>query len=190
VRNYFLILMAFFVGTVVQADVVINQTGGTEAGGSSATTRTITITGNAGGQSLTSIRLFGITTDTVNFSLNSGAVSSLTSSGGTFNLSTLAGSLNLSSNTLLMSDLEIGYQQNTVQVTSSTVFGNDIGITGGSVDLSNGGYLNYQLSAVAVPEPGTMLLGGIAAAAGGAGAWWKRRKQRRDAAALAAGDGA
>ncbi len=30
---------------------------------------------------------------------------------------------------------------------------------------------------VAVPEPGTLLLGGIAAACGGGGVWWKRRKR-------------
>jgi hypothetical protein len=41
--------------------------------------------------------------------------------------------------------------------------------------VSTGQFLTYQLSAV--PEPGTMLLGGIAAACGGAGAWWKRRKR-------------
>ena len=32
------------------------------------------------------------------------------------------------------------------------------------------------LIAPAVPEPGTLLLGGIAAACGGGGLWWKRRK--------------
>jgi hypothetical protein len=31
---------------------------------------------------------------------------------------------------------------------------------------------------VAVPEPGTLLLGGIAAACGGTGVWWKRRKRQ------------
>ena len=30
----------------------------------------------------------------------------------------------------------------------------------------------------AVPEPGTLLLGGIAACSGAAGAWWKRRKRK------------
>ncbi len=31
---------------------------------------------------------------------------------------------------------------------------------------------------VAVPEPGTLLLGGLAAACGGGGVWWKRRKAK------------
>lgn len=39
-----------------------------------------------------------------------------------------------------------------------------------------------ELTAVAVPEPGTLLLGGIAAVSGGAGAWWRRRKNRKAAA--------
>jgi len=33
----------------------------------------------------------------------------------------------------------------------------------------------------AVPEPGTLLLGGIAAACGGTGVWWKRRKRQPQA---------
>jgi len=45
---------------------------------------------------------------------------------------------------------------------------------------------NFRFPLSAVPEPGTMLLGGIAAAVGGAGGWWKRRKQRRAAAEAAA----
>ena len=34
----------------------------------------------------------------------------------------------------------------------------------------------------AVPEPGTLILGGIAAVSGGAGAWWRRRKNRKSTA--------
>lgn len=37
---------------------------------------------------------------------------------------------------------------------------------------------NYQFALTAVPEPGTLLLGGIAACSGAAGAWWKRRKRK------------
>ncbi len=36
-----------------------------------------------------------------------------------------------------------------------------------------------ELTAVAVPEPGTLILGTIAAATGAAGAWWKRRRKNR-----------
>lgn len=40
------------------------------------------------------------------------------------------------------------------------------------------GYVRFQMYGSAVPEPGTMLLGGFAAMAGGAGVWWKRRRKR------------
>ncbi len=46
----------------------------------------------------------------------------------------------------------------------------------------------YALEAVAVPEPGTLLLGGIAAV-GGAGGWWARRRKKAAAAdAVAEGE--
>jgi hypothetical protein len=45
------------------------------------------------------------------------------------------------------------------------------GGTGGNFGCVNG------IQIVAVPEPGTLLLGGIAAACGGTGVWWKRRKK-------------
>jgi LPXTG-motif cell wall-anchored protein len=44
----------------------------------------------------------------------------------------------------------------------------------------NPAYLSFSLlnTQVAVPEPGTFLLGGVAAASGGAGVWLKRRKKK------------
>lgn len=45
---------------------------------------------------------------------------------------------------------------------------------------------SYRYPLSDIPEPGTMLLGGIAGAVGGAGAWRKRRKQRLTAAEAAA----
>jgi len=44
-------------------------------------------------------------------------------------------------------------------------------------NASNPGALGMQVYA-SVPEPGTLLLGGIAAACGGGGVWWKRRRRR------------
>lgn len=41
-------------------------------------------------------------------------------------------------------------------------------------DVAN---VRFELSTTAVPEPGTLLLGGIAAACGGSGVWWKRRRR-------------
>ncbi len=45
----------------------------------------------------------------------------------------------------------------------------------------------YQIkgSVVMVPEPGTLLLGGIAAACGGGGAWWRRRRRQAKEVAVA-----
>jgi hypothetical protein len=40
-------------------------------------------------------------------------------------------------------------------------------------------------SVVMVPEPGTLLLGGIAAACGGGGAWWRRRRRQAKEVAVA-----
>ena len=34
------------------------------------------------------------------------------------------------------------------------------------------------INVTSVPEPGTLLLGGIAAACGGGGAWWRRKRQK------------
>ncbi len=36
----------------------------------------------------------------------------------------------------------------------------------------------FALETTAVPEPGTLILGGIAAVSGGAGVWWKRRRKK------------
>jgi hypothetical protein len=39
------------------------------------------------------------------------------------------------------------------------------------------GPIRFELSTTPVPEPGTLLIGGIAAACGGGGVWWKRRRK-------------
>ena len=59
--------------------------------------------------------------------------------------------------------------------TTNSVTAN-LGWTGGATTRPTDG--QYELSATAaVPEPGTLLLGGIAALTGGTGVWWKRRKK-------------
>jgi hypothetical protein len=52
-------------------------------------------------------------------------------------------------------------------------------ITSGINTWGTGENMYVQLDAVAVPEPGTLILGGIAAVSGGAGAWWRRRKNKK-----------
>ncbi len=44
----------------------------------------------------------------------------------------------------------------------------------------NNVYMNFALvnAPLAVPEPGTLLLGSLAAVSSGAGVWWKRRKKK------------
>jgi hypothetical protein len=49
------------------------------------------------------------------------------------------------------------------------------GITGGNY-INATPYARFEV--YTVPEPGTLLLGGIAAACGGTGVWWKRRKRQ------------
>ena len=46
----------------------------------------------------------------------------------------------------------------------------------GFYDTSYGGSF-VQFAVVGVPEPGTLLLGGIAAACGGGGVWWRRKRK-------------
>ena len=51
-------------------------------------------------------------------------------------------------------------------------------------NLASGGNANSTqqmygtINVSAVPEPGTLILGGIAAACGGGGVWWRRRRQQ------------
>ena len=55
-------------------------------------------------------------------------------------------------------------------ISAGSGFTYDSGSTG-----SNAPSYGFQINAV--PEPGTLLLGGIAALTGGGGVWWKRRRK-------------
>jgi len=61
------------------------------------------------------------------------------------------------------------FTNSSLSTSAVTFTTNGITATGASATLNIG---------VAVPEPGTLLLGGIAACSGAAGAWWKRRKRK------------
>jgi len=62
------------------------------------------------------------------------------------------------------------------RTTTSTISTNSgYGLTGGSY-IGSSPYARFEV--YTVPEPGTLLLGGIAACSGAAGAWWKRRKRK------------
>ena len=62
----------------------------------------------------------------------------------------------------------------TTPTTGSTQFSSVSGAGVGTTATA----ARFELAASAVPEPGTLLLGGIAAACGGTGVWWKRRKRQ------------
>ena len=65
-----------------------------------------------------------------------------------------------------------------VSLNTISFYGNSIvSIAGlaGATDSTSGFALTQG---VVVPEPGTLLLGGIASACGGTGVWWRRRKNR------------
>ena len=59
------------------------------------------------------------------------------------------------------------------QAYSTASLGLATNFNGGNT-VSPGGY-GFQINAV--PEPGTLLLGGIAAACGGGGVWWRRKRK-------------
>lgn len=51
------------------------------------------------------------------------------------------------------------------------------------------GVRGMTIQNAAVPEPGTLLLGGFAAVSGGAGAWWRRRRKSKNAPKGPKGEG-
>jgi len=65
-----------------------------------------------------------------------------------------------------------GSKWNNNAFTAANITGNDIS------SWQAGENIYVQLDATAVPEPGTLLLGGIAAVSGGAGVWWRRKKKQ------------
>jgi hypothetical protein len=87
--------------------------------------------------------------------------------------------LNLSGITTNIATNNIGVQTNTLSGSLNGAFTLDSG--------ANWTAEAYQIrgSVVMVPEPGTLLLGGIAAACGGGGAWWRRRRRQAKEVAVA-----
>ena len=189
-RTKFFTLVALLVAGVVQADVVVIEnagvSGSSTAGGNfdiswtqttSAKLSSFKLFGHTGSDYEVQFNLFGYsdpgrntlvrfdnvfitgTNDSNDFSFASTAISN-TSLGAGYYLLRIIG-------------LESGYFYNS---NSNGTTPGDYGFSSATQTAVTGSeYLTYQLSAV--PEPGTMLLGGIAAACGGAGAWWKRRKR-------------
>lgn len=149
------------------------------------------------GSSITAFRFYGSSRQTgfqAEFSIDGGTAQSKTAAEISvglyqFEVSGVAGFNSISAasphqlNILSITSSGAGYNI----ASSSTITNNPLY---GFYDTSYNTGPSARFEVVGVPEPGTMLLGGIAAAVGGAGAWWKRRKGRQAAAALVAGDGA
>ena len=191
-RTKFLTLVALLVAGAVRADVVIEHFSNSGSSGfSTGTGFTISFTNSGTSATLSSLRLFGGPGDDVaSFILtrvSDGATYSENATGIAGGIFTFTGAiasaeLTNSAYTLAITDLNGTY--NSTDNSSATTTG-IYGFSGASqTAIVSSNYLIYTVSAV--PEPGTMLLGGIAAAVGGAGAWWKRRKQRLAAAEAAA----
>jgi hypothetical protein len=90
--------------------------------------------------------------------------------------------LQISSSSLMTAGNQWGQVANVdlsnVSLNTISFYGNSIvSIAGlaGATDSTSGFALTQG---VVVPEPGTLLLGGIASACGGTGVWWRRRKNR------------
>jgi len=118
--------------------------------------------------------------DTATFALSNGSTIwtdvNLVSSSYLFTFSNIAG-VNLASGnyTLAITNLASGYDYTSTTGTTLGAAGTTYGFSSPTATpIFANQFLNYQLSAV--PEPGTMLLGGIAAACGVAGAWWKQQR--------------
>ena len=189
-RTKFLTLAALLVAGAVRAEVVIDgNSGGTTASTAGASFQ-ITFTNTTSNIALTTLQLFSASSgsDSISLSLVNGGTTVTTTASSTNGIFNFVDWLAISSgtSTLTVSDLDVArYYQTNPGSNNITADGTTYGFSSpSSTPITTGQFLNYQLSAV--PEPGTMLLGGIAAAVGGAGAWWKRRKQRLAAAEAAA----
>jgi hypothetical protein len=60
-------------------------------------------------------------------------------------------------------------------------YGSTTGIGVGGMAMATSANEAVGITVASVPEPGTLLLGGIAAACSGTGVWWKRRKRQPQA---------
>ena len=194
-RTKFLTLVALLVAGAVRADVVIESP---DSGTGSSVNGTFTISWAQAATSatLSTFKLYDGSSDTISFvlrrstggaysdvgsNLNVSGTNDFTFTTGISNAALSAGNYQL----VITTYLDAGYHFSATDTSGTGPWANAYGFSSvASTAMTGGKFINYQLSAV--PEPGTMLLGGIAAAVGGAGAWWKRRKQRLAAAEAAA----
>ena len=196
-RPQFIALIALLAAGAAQADVVIQNMNPSQSfGESTAGGFTISFTNSGTSATLSSIQFFNTGPnnpgpDTATFALFNKStiwtdVNLVSSSSNLFTFSNIAG-VNLASGnyTLAITNLAAGYDFSSSTGTTLGAAGTAYGFSSPTAtSVATNQFLNYQLSAV--PEPGTMLLGGIAAACGVAGVWWKQRRAAAEAAATSA----
>lgn len=133
-------------------------------------------------QDIKNLRLFGTSGQTISASFgwylgspqNISGVEVGATGAYNFDLSTLVMPPSDSGNNYYMELRTItasGSGINTVANSASTFAKTGYTLTG-----YNGANIQFEMT-TAVPEPGTLILGGIAAACGGTGVWWKRRRR-------------
>lgn len=199
-RAFMFGFFAIFVAAgLVKADVVaIDGLGSGSATTFGSQTKYVVFSTSSSGLNLTTVNLWGNSSSTgdITFGLYSGA-----GNGGTL----LGASNTYSQNTMFTSStgenlatLDLGSAIRSVNLTSGSTYTLSMIISGSGLRLQSVGTITgqntftYDSAATGsnapgfgfqintVPEPGTMLLGGISALAGGCGLWWKRRRKRFD----------
>ena len=196
-RSYFLALMGMLLVSCLHAEVVLTNYGNTTGFGSSLSSSESSIawtSGYSGNFTSVKLRIYNssLIANLSSLSLDFGLAS------GSFTLTNVAGTgVSISQQnfgdvtfdlgtSLAFTSSESGslyFRLNSQTFNASANWANSTdpvrissGWTGGATTGPTSG--EFQLSATAaVPEPGTLLLGGIAALTGGTGVWWKCRKK-------------
>jgi hypothetical protein len=158
--------------------------------------KTGTVTGNL------RVNIFAGTGGSANYTPTGTAVvlsgtlnaSSITTSEAGYTFTGFSSSTNLTSGSTYVAVLDTSGLATLDSSNFLEVFVNPLGGSSfnGSAYVPSGGTPGWQAEAyqirgsvVMVPEPGTLLLGGIAAACGGGGAWWRRRRRQAKEVAVA-----
>ena len=182
-RSYFLALMGMLLINSLRADVVFSNTN-TTSQSLETSDFALNFRVTTSGSSVTGFKLFRGSNGgslTATFRLDSNSSLTRTASyavdGYTFDLTALDGANNISSSGSHLLNISSISGTNYLATTSNVINNNP---ATGFYDTSYGGtptsFARFEVIG-AVPEPGTLLLGGIAAVTGGTGVWWKRRKK-------------
>jgi len=181
-RTYIFGMLALLgVSAFSRGDVVFSNTN-TSGPATASSSFTLNFSVTTSGSSITAFKLFSTdqgASKSVTFQLDSGVASAISANfltdGYQFDLSGLAGASSITSgsnHTLALTSIGLTYATtNASTITNNPVYGfYDTSYVG-----SPSSFARFEV--VGVPEPGTLILGGIAAITGGGGVWWKRRRK-------------